>query len=101
MKIHDLFIWCFLFAFIGQLIVPFCFDKKITLECSDADDDSSDSEDFEEELAIEASVLNLIYEYRFINEDIHGFRCSHNANVKYKEMLFSIDYPPDMSYVTY
>ena len=89
MKIHRVLIWCFLFAFIGQLIVPFCFDKKITLECSDADDVSSDSEDFEEELAIEASVLNLIYDFRFINEDIHGSRCWHNANVKYKEITLS------------
>jgi hypothetical protein len=38
-------------------------DKKIVLEWSDADDDSSDSEDFEEELAIEPSVLNPIYEF--------------------------------------
>ena len=86
-----------MFAFIGQLSIPFCFDKKITLEWSDADDDSSDSEDFEEELAIEASVLNLIYEYRFINEDIHGSRCWHICNVTCKEILFSIDYPPEIS----
>jgi len=97
LKIHRLLIWCFLFAFIGQLSIPYCLDKKITLEWSDADDDSSDSEDFEEELAIEASVLNLIYEFRFIHEDIHGSRCWHNANVKYKEILFSIDYPPEIS----
>jgi len=97
LKIHRLLIWCFLFAFIGQLSIPFCLDKKIALEWSDADDDSSDSEDFEEELAIENSVLNLIYEFRVINEDIHGSRCWHNSNVNYKEILFSIDYPPEIS----
>lgn len=86
-----------MFAFVGQLSIPFCFDNKITLEWSDADDDSSDSEDFEEELAIEASVLNLIYEFRFINEDFQGSRCWYNANVKNKEILFSIDYPPEIS----
>jgi hypothetical protein len=72
-------------------------DKKIVLEWSDTDDDSSDSEDFEEELAIEASVLNLIYEFSVIYEDIHGSRCWHNSNVTYKEILFSIDYPPEIS----
>lgn len=97
MKIHRVLIWCFLFAFIGQLSVPFCFDKKITIEWSDADDDSSDTEDFEEDLAIEASVLNLIYEFCFINEDLQGSRCWYNANVKNKEILFSIDYPPEIS----
>jgi hypothetical protein len=86
-----------LFAFIGQLSVPFCFDKKITLELSDADDDSSDTEDFEEDLAIEASVLNLIYEFCFINADLQGSRCWYNTNVKNKEILFSIDYPPEIS----
>jgi hypothetical protein len=86
-----------LFAFVGQLSIPFCFDKKITLEWSDEDDDSNDSEDFEEELAIEASVLNLIYEFCFINEDFQGSRCWYNANVKTKEILFSIDYPPEIS----
>ena len=86
-----------MFAFIGQLSIPFCFDKKITLECSDADDDSSDSEDFEEELAIEASVLNLIYEFSFINEDLQDSKCWYNSNVKNKEILFSIDYPPEIS----
>ena len=96
MKFHRLLICCFLFAFIGQLSIPFCVDKKIVLEWCDADDDSSDSEDFEEELAIEASVLTLIYEFRFNYEDIHGSRCWHNANVKYKEILFSIDYPPEI-----
>jgi len=97
LKIHRVLIWCFLFAFVGQLSIPFCFDNKITLEWSDADDDSSDSEDFEEELAIEASVLNLIYEFRFINEDFQGSRCWYNANVKNNEILFSIDYPPEIS----
>jgi len=86
-----------LFAFIGQLSIPFCLDKKITLEWSDADDDSSDTEDFEEDLAIEASVLNLIYEFCFINADLQGSRCWYNANVKNKEILFSIDYPPEIS----
>lgn len=86
-----------MFAFVVQLSIPFCFDNKITLEWSDADDDSSDSEYFEEKLAIEASGLNLIYEFRFIQEDIHGSRCWHNANVKCKEILFSIDYPPEIS----
>jgi hypothetical protein len=95
--IHRLLICCFLFAFIGQLSLPLCLDKKIVLEWSDADDDSSDSEDFEEELAIEASVLNLIYEFSVIYEDIHGSRCWHNSNVTYKEILFSIDYPPEIS----
>jgi len=97
LKIHRLLIWCFLLAFIGQLSIPFCFDKKITLEWSDADDDSSDSEDFEDELALEASVLNLIYEFRFINEEIQSSTCWYNSNLKYKEILFSIDYPPEIS----
>ena len=30
-----------MFAFIGQLSIPFCLDKKIALEWSDADDDSN------------------------------------------------------------
>jgi hypothetical protein len=72
-------------------------DKKIVLEWSDTDDDSSDSEDFEEELAIELSVLNPIYEFSVIFEDLHGSRCWHNSNVTYKEILFSIDYPPEIS----
>lgn len=97
MKIHRILLYCFLFAFLGQLSIPFCVEKKITLEWSDADDDSSDSEDFEEELAIEPSELNLIYDFRFINEDIHGSRCWHNCNVTCKEILFSIDYPPEIS----
>ena len=85
-----------MFAFIGQLSIPFCFDKKITLEWSDADDDSSDFEDFEEELAIEAPVLNLIYEFSFINEDFQDSKCCYNSNLKYKEIFFSIDYPPEI-----
>jgi hypothetical protein len=72
-------------------------DKKIVLEWSDTDDDSSDSEDFEEELAIEPSVLNPIYEFSVIFEDLRGSRCWHNSKVTYKEILFSIDYPPEIS----
>lgn len=97
MKIHRLLICCFLFAFIGQLSLPLCVDKKIVLEWSDTDDDSSDSEDFEEELVIEPSVLNPIYEFSVIFEDLRGSRCWHNSNVTYKEILFSIDYPPEIS----
>ena len=96
MKVQRYIIVFFLFAFIGQLSASYCFDKKSLLEWHDIDDDSSDSEDFEEELAIEASVLTLIYEFRFNYEDIHGSRCWHNANVKYKEISFSIDYPPEI-----
>lgn len=97
MKIHRILLYCFLIGFVGQLSIPYCVEKKITLELSDSDDDSNDSEDFGEEIAIELSVVHIMYELSLIDENIHGLRCWYNSNVKCKEILFSIDYPPEIS----
>jgi len=44
-KIHRILLFCFLFAFTGQLVVFISFSNKAVIECCDSDDDSDDSED--------------------------------------------------------
>ncbi len=105
MKSYRLLLFFFLFAFIGQLGVTYSVNKKSSIEWSDADDDSSDTEDDSNDS--EGSEE----EGDFMGFSLMTFNCAFDSwkqtlrnhsnwdplSLNQSDLLFSIDYPPEIS----
>lgn len=97
MKIHRILLYCFLFAFIGQLGVTYNMSKKSSIEWSDADDDSCDSEDFEEEVMMGYSPIILALSIHHLSSKALTHSTWRPLSFTQSDLLFSIDYPPEIS----
>jgi len=97
LKIHRILLYCFLFAFVGQLSIPFCVEKKIKLEWSDADDDSSDSEDIKEEVVMGYSPIIFALSMHVLSAEALKHSIWEPLILNQSDLLFSIDHPPEIS----
>lgn len=97
MKFHRILLFFFLFAFIGQLRVTYLVNKKSSIEWSDADDDSSDSEDIKEEVVMGYSPIIFALSMHVLSAEALKHSIWEPLILNQSDLLFSIDHPPEIS----